>query len=328
MQIIPPKDRFSTNVASLNVGVEVPRDAISHLGWRSDRVEFRRLSGGFMNANYLATLDRERIVVRVYSTDAATAARECDLLAFLASLPIPVPRVVARLDVRGRPVAILEFIDGVTLEDRLLADAAPSRDLYGEIGAAIASIHRVTFPDAGFIGPRLAIGREYDDFSAFILAFIERTLSMLLTRPDKLSVEVNHRVQRLVRDAWPLVSATEPRRQLVHCDFNPKNLLVSAGPADARLLSIIDWEFCLSGNGLGDVGNFFRFEADYPEGARERFVAGYRSIVPDLPANWRDVARLLDLGNMCSFLERPEDYQATFRTARSVVESTLEHFGY
>jgi thiamine kinase-like enzyme len=45
-----------------------------------------------------------------------------------------------------------------------------------------------------------------------------------------------------VRDTWALVSNTDPQRQLVRCDFNPKNLLVSAEPS-ASLLAVIDWEF-------------------------------------------------------------------------------------
>jgi Ser/Thr protein kinase RdoA (MazF antagonist) len=229
--------------------------------------------------------------------------------------------------VQDRPVAILEFIDGITLEDRLLSGEASAPSLYHKIGAQLAKVHAITFSETGFLGPQLTIGREYDDFSEFVRGFIERTLSMLLTRPDRLDLELNHRLQALVRDTWALVSETEPRRQLVHCDFNPKNLLVTAQSSGA-LLAIIDWEFCLSGNGLADLGNFFRFEYDYPGVAREMFVAGYRSVNPNLPANWFDVAKLLDIGNMCSFLERPEDYQKSFRTARAVIHSTLEHFGY
>jgi Ser/Thr protein kinase RdoA (MazF antagonist) len=124
-----------------------------------------------------------------------------------------------------------------------------------------------------------------------------------------------------------LVERTEPRRQLVHCDFNPKNLLVSRG-WPFKLLAVIDWEFCLSGNGLADLGNFFRFEYDYPPEARAAFASGYASAESVLPENWIDIVKLLDIGNMCSFLERREDYQETFRTARAVIQSTLEHFGY
>ena len=84
----------------------------------------------------------------------------------------------------------------------------------------------------------------------------------------------------------------------------------------------------MSGNGLGDLGNFFRFEYDYPPSARQVVVEEYSSVDPDLPANWPDVGRLIDLANMYSFLERPEDYQKSFRTARTVIQSTLTHFGY
>src|SRR5437879_11569923 len=32
-------------------------------------------------------------------------------------------------------------------------------------------------------------------------------------------------------------------------------------------LAIVDWEFCVSGNGLIDIGNFFRFSYDYEASA-------------------------------------------------------------
>jgi hypothetical protein len=34
-----------------------------------------------------------------------------------------------------------------------------------------------------------------------------------------------------------------------------------------------------------------------PGTAREMFAAGYRSVDPALPADWFDVAKLIDLGN-------------------------------
>jgi aminoglycoside phosphotransferase (APT) family kinase protein len=326
MQFIAPKERFSTNARSLSIDAHILRAAMSKFGRSPDRTEFRRLPGGFMNANYVATVNAERFLVRVYSTDETTAERECDLLTFLASSDVFAPRVLARFQIGNSPVAILEFIEGITLEDRLLTDGLPLK-VFHDIGTQLAKVHRITFPETGFIGPQLAIHREFDDFSRFLKTFIEDTLSMLLRRPDRLDPELNQRLARLVRDHWSLVMQTEPRRQLVHCDFNPKNLLVAADPS-ATLLAIIDWEFCLSGNGLGDLGNFFRFEYDYPTEARDTFIAGYRSVDAALPDNWFDVAKLIDVGSMCSFLSRPEDYQQSFRTARVVIQSTLQFFGY
>ncbi len=326
MPFIPPKERFSTHAKSVSTDPDVLCDAIEHFGRPATQAAFQRLSGGFMNANYQATIGQERFLLRVYSTNATTADRECDLLDFLSHQDVLVPRVLARFQIRDSAVAILEFIDGITLEARLLNGEVPPH-IFDQIGAQLATIHRITFCETGFLSPQLTIGREYDNYAHFLKQYIERTLSMLLTRPDRLDPAINDRLVRLIHDTWALVADAEPRRQLVHCDFNPKNLLVSAGPA-ASLLAVIDWEFCLSGNGLGDLGNFFRFEHDYPDVAREEFAAGYRSIEPHLPANWFDVAKLIDIGNMCSFLERPEDYRKSFRTARTVMQSTLTHFGY
>jgi Ser/Thr protein kinase RdoA (MazF antagonist) len=124
-----------------------------------------------------------------------------------------------------------------------------------------------------------------------------------------------------------MVLETEVVRQLVHCDFNPKNILVSK-ESDPKVLAILDWEFSWVGNGLMDFGNFFRFSYDYPPEAREAFVRGYRNVKSELPENWNEISRIIDVGNMCFFLERQEDYQESFRTARAVIDSTLEYFGY
>ena len=152
MPFIPPGDRFSTHAKSINIDVDVLREAIAHFGHPPDRTAFERLPGGFMNANYLATVGDERLLVRVYSTDATTADRECDLLEFLGHENVWGPRVLARMQIRDAAVAILEFIDGITLEARLLIGGVPPQ-VFGQIGAQLATIHRITFRETGFLGP-------------------------------------------------------------------------------------------------------------------------------------------------------------------------------
>jgi aminoglycoside/choline kinase family phosphotransferase len=51
-------------------------------------------------------------------------------------------------------------------------------------------------------------------------------------------------------------------RQLVHADFNPKNILVRG----ASVAAVLDWEFAFSGTPLFDVGNMLRFAERYPPG--------------------------------------------------------------
>ena len=327
MEFIPPKERFSQHEKSASTPPATLKAAVAAFGMDPAATEVRRLSGGFMNANFLATDRQQQIVIRVYSTDRNTAAREFDLLRFLEARPITAPRALAVIDVGTTPVVALEYIDGETLEDRLLSGVAVPLKIFEKIGRELGAVHNVQFEDAGFIGPKVEVGRQFDNFSVFLRSFIERTLKDLVNRPDKLDLQTNERCRQLVLEKWDAVLASEPRRQLVHCDFNPKNIMVTKA-TDPDVAGVIDWEFCMAGNGLIDAGNFFRFEYDYPAGAKAAFAAGYRAVNASLPADWDDIARLLDLGNMCSFLERREDYQKSFRTARVVIEATLRHFGY
>jgi hypothetical protein len=86
----------------------------------------------------------------------------------------------------------------------------------------------------------------------------------------------------------------------------------------------LDWEFAMAGSPLVDIGNFLRFEDELPPGFGESFIRGYLSNSIGLPANWREVTRLLDLAAMINFLEREREAPKTFRTAISVIESTIE----
>jgi aminoglycoside phosphotransferase (APT) family kinase protein len=77
----------------------------------------------------------------------------------------------------------------------------------------------------------------------------------------------------------------------VHADFNPKNLLVD--PATGGVTGVLDWEFAYAGAPLADVGNLLRFETDRDFTAA--VAEGYADRAPDVPADWVDVARALDL---------------------------------
>jgi aminoglycoside phosphotransferase (APT) family kinase protein len=328
MEYIPPQDRFSHHAESNIPLHDVLREAAGRMGIDFEGAGFSRLPGGFMNANFLADAGKEKLVFRIYSTEQETAERESDVMRLVRSRAgIHAPEVFAVFNINGRPVAVMEYVDGITFEDRLSSGEVLGMDVYRKLGEQLGLIHAIEFPDAGFIGPRLRIGKEYENFALFLKEFIETTLDWLEERPDRLDLDTNRRFRRLIRDKWDITSAAEPSRQLVHCDFNPKNILVSRPPG-CEVLAIIDWEFCVSGNGLIDIGNFFRFAYDYEGSAVEYFIAGYRTLHPTLPANWRDISLLLDLGNMCGFLERREDYPRSFHTARTVVNSTLAHFGY
>ena len=327
MEKIPAKERFNQNLKSVSTPLELLHEALRQFSMNPSHCEIKQLSGGFMNANFLAWDKNQKVVLRVYSTDMYTAQKEFDLLRFLEAHSVSTPRVFANFEIQGRGVVIMEYLESITLEDKILSGESYDLSIFEEIGRELGNIHNIHFERAGFIGPKMKIGTDFDNFSHFIGLFVDRTLTYLESHTDKLSLETNKRFRKLFEDKWNLVVQSEYIPQLVHCDFNPKNILISK-EQKPKVLGIIDWEFSDSGNGMIDLGNFFRFSYDYPNGARERFLSGYKDANPNLPSDWEAAARLMDLGSMCGFLERREDYQKSFRTARAVVQSTLEYFGY
>lgn len=324
MKKIPPKARFSKHAKAKEVPESLILEALTVFGFDPRRTSVKILSGGFMNGNYRVDDDNTSRLMRIYSTDMKTAELEKDILKFAKKKSIKVPEVAGLKKIQDRPVAIHQYIEGLTLEDALIAGFENHDSLFKELGAQLAKIHEINFLETGFLGPNLAIGNEYKSFGKFAKEFIEKTLKKI--SENKLSKEIKGRILQLVKDKWQMVLDTEPATSLCHCDFNPKNLMVTHSQ-EPNLAAVLDWEFCLSGNGLIDIGNFFRFAYDYTHGAEQSFIKGYSS-VKKLDEYWPEAAKLIDLGSMCSFLESGEDYPETFRTARAVIENTLHHFNY
>lgn len=300
----------------------------------TESVRFKRLSGGFQNTNYLATCGNECYVFRYYSSGREAFERESSILRFLSDTSVNAPNYIGSSDcigssdyigsqTSGTPNIVLEYVHGRPFQELLLEHKHLLLGLFEKIGRELAQVHSIVFDDAGFIGRDMSIGNEYESLGAFAKDYILEVFNRVPV--DRLSKDDAQRICALVKDKWHFVEQSDGINQLCHCDFNPKNLLVSLSD---NSVSIIDWEFGLSGNGLVDLGNFFRFSYDYPDGAEAALIRGYSAVRGGISKNWKEASKLLDLANMASFLEREEHYAKTFRTAKSVVHSTLDFFAY
>ena len=325
MNTIPPHERYNQHANKAEISTFHIENALVRLGLNPIQCKVKKLTGGFQNANYLIEQDQQKLVLRFYSTDMQTALREVGVLQFLANHDVRTPKVIDYFEIENKAVISLEFLQGQLLQERLNQTPDIDLNILFQLGQELAKIHLIELPRTGFIGPKMKIGSEYENFSLFLRDYIVAVFGSV--QKERLEPSVRDRLLKLIEDKWEIVLTTEPASHLVHCDFNPKNILISQNK-NSIVSGILDWEFSISGNGYIDIGNFFRFPSDYPELAQERFIEGYKTIKSNLHENWRDVSLLMDLGNMASFMERKEDYQKTFRTAREIIGRTLKHFGY
>jgi fructokinase len=91
---------------------------------------------------------------------------------------------------------------------------------------------------------------------------------------------------------------------LVHSDFGSPNLLLRQVERRWTVAGVLDWEFAFSGPPLCDVGHMMRYERRAAPRIEPHFSDAFRDHGGALPANWRELSRVLDLTALCEFLTR------------------------
>jgi Ser/Thr protein kinase RdoA (MazF antagonist) len=128
----------------------------------------------------------------------------------------------------------------------------------------------------------------------------------------ELSGADKERLIGLAKGYEPLLATVAGARQLVHADFNPKNILVR----ESSVAAVLDWEFAFSSTPLFDVGNMLRFAERYPPAYLDGFHTGFVAGGGVLPADWERISAGLDLFALADFLTRPPDHPY-FQKART-----------
>ena len=250
------------------------------------------LSGGYSGETFLVTGTGEQAVLRLYARRPERAAVDQALLDRLRGL-LPVPRVLEAVTVPAGtdrpPFLLLEALPGDRLDLVLPAADEPLRRRLGEAVAGVLTLLATErMPRSGmFVDASLDPAPSPPD-GGDQRAFLEARLGSGWYAG--LGAAERDGLRAVARRAGA-VTATPTRIALVHADFNPKNLLVD--PATGGVTGVLDWEFAYAGAPLGDLGNLLRFETDPVFAAA---AAGtYTERAPDVPPDWLEVARALDL---------------------------------
>lgn len=273
------------------------------------------LAGGLANTNYRVTLAglADPLVVRVFTRDAAACQREVALWR-LVQERVPVPEILhadSAGAVMGRPYLIARWIDGVKLDD-LLRYGSP--DEIGAaamaVGATLTLLADFTFAQAGFFGPDLTIAEPLAPPAEACATFMKDSLSSGSVSSARLGEELTQRLLTLVATHTAVLQAADPTPRLVHCDYKAQNLLVRHHHGQHghwETAAVLDWEFAAATSPLFDLGNLLRYSNRLAPAFEQGVIAGYTSGGGILPPDWKRVIRLMDLVNLLTFLDTPDD---------------------
>jgi aminoglycoside phosphotransferase (APT) family kinase protein len=225
-----------------------------HLG-REDARVIRELSGGNSNVTLLVDTDQGSLVLRTPPLDTISPTahrgveREARIMSALQG-HAPVPKVLGWCGdsaVMGRPFALIEYIDGLSITAQLpdTYDGVSSVNALGEqLSDALASIA---------VAPWEKL--ELTDFGN-PENFLRRQIERWLKLRSKSGVRELPHLSGLGQ--WLLDNLPQSAPVgIVHGDYHLDNTLCNA--ARPELQAVIDWEMATIGDPLTDLGLFLMF---------------------------------------------------------------------
>lgn len=273
------------------------------------------LSGGLINTNIRVDFEAnyEPVVIRLYRNGAEVCRKELALHDLL-SRTIRVPRALhAEPDgIEDSPAFLInEYVNALTFQElKRTKDLKAIQHASHSVGATLAAIGGFKFEKPGRLEVEenatcLAVGPKFTEGPDQIARLMDTFLA---------SANCERRagpklIQRLHDYAWSwssLIPDLEEVPCLVHNDFGNRNILVRQENGKCVVAAVLDWEFAFSGSPLLDVGHFLRYERRGAPLREPHFSQGFVEHGGQLPDNWREIARVIDLSGLIECLTHDE----------------------
>ncbi len=294
------------------------------------------LRAGRNNTLYKITAEdwEEALVLRLFQDDPAACKKEVEIFNLLHPR-VPLAEILwadQEAHTYAYPYTISRWVEGILVEDILAGKAqADLAEVGYGIGATLATIGSFTFAHPGFFHDGLHLdnyedeGVEEESAAKGYLAYISSCLF-----PGKaerwLGAELTARLWSFVTENAHLLQVTAGSRSLVHADFGGSNLLARKERGHFCIAAVLDWEFAFVGSSLFDLGNLFRYEWLLPGEFEAACLQGYVHHGGILPPDWKKIAKLFDLINICTFLQTPEPRGSLVEDMITLIRWTLEHW--
>jgi aminoglycoside phosphotransferase (APT) family kinase protein len=283
------------------------------------------MSGGLINTNYKIHVSglAEPYVLRIYMRDHAACQKERDIFQLIHSR-VPVPEIIYA-DTDGlryvQPYAITTWVEGITLQALLnRGNLQEMSEAAYAVGSVLATISSYTFEQAGFFGQGIVVAQPMLGIADYIKARLDAQAG------QRLGPTLTERVWQLVTDNAVRLKEIEGAASLVHSDFQAANILVKQEAGAWTVAAVLDWEWAHSGTTLFDIAILLRHYKQQPTLFEPRFIEGFVRQGGRLPYAWKKLTKLLDLVNLCEFLNGPDSRGTMADDVTNIILDTVENW--
>ena len=281
-------------------------DILSHYGVGT-LLSVKGIAEGVSNSNWLVEASSDhgaavRYILTVYEerTNSEDLPFFLDLLDHLSAKGCPVPRTIHDRDgagsrmVHGKPMALIEYLPGVSIETPTVEQAFSVGVSLADIHAASADFAQRRENDLGLAGWR----KLFAGCDAHDLASINPAL------PDLIHAKLDQ-----IEAGWP----ADLPQAVIHSDLFPDNVLMLG----AKVTGLIDFYFACNDLAAYDLAvahaawSFARGGIDFDQKIGDALIGGYQSVRPLLPQEQAAMPLLCQAAAMRFIATRTYDWLHT-----------------
>jgi aminoglycoside phosphotransferase (APT) family kinase protein len=222
---------------------------------------------GITNQMALITLqDGARFVLRQYQwpwqdRDLHRPEKEQYIHPLLHQAGVPVPAILAHIELAGQSAVLMEYRRGSHLGD--IAPTLPDEariQAWRSCGQMLRRAHTISYPEGTYgviVGNHVETFAEHGSWEDSAPSWGHSQIHMILDHFRRLSQHipaltgVDEELRRILAEALPLLNRTSPT--LLHNDAHPWNVLVNLEGGQWRCSAWLDWEYAWVGDPNWDL---------------------------------------------------------------------------
>ena len=276
------------------------------------------INEGCRTTNYIIEdVFNKKFILKIFYEQNQSYKKEMELNLKLAG-DIPLPKM-CKFDkshyIDNREYIIYEFIEGQTLSNYIQKGNNIKEKFLIQSADALAKLHKIEYNFIGFLDDRLNVKKKLPPLNTWYKSFLEGKSG---TKIGKL---LKNRILYIVNKYKNDINSIDKTSRLVHGDFQGTNILVNNS---GELCGILDWEFCMAGHPIADIGQFFRYN-NYSVEYIDIFEKEYNSkSTYKLPNNWYKLSKLRDMVNIIQLLNSDIDMPVKERELLYIIQRSLD----
>jgi len=279
------------------------------------------INEGCRTTNYLIdTFTKGKFVLKIFYLKEESYRREEKLFKKVIK-DIKVPQIYKFSEdeiIEDREYIIYEYLEGETISSYLKKRNSIEEKFVRQVAESMAKLHKNKYDNIGFLNEELEVKEILSPLSEWYRMFMGKNAE------QRLGKEIKNEVYKVVEENEGILKMLDNDSRLVHGDLQGTNILIDN---HGNLSGILDWEFCMAGHPIADIGQFFRYDQYFDKRLINSFEDEYRKQSDyNLPENWYKISKIRDMANLIQLIDKDGDMPNKYLSIREIMKKILDDY--